>query len=688
MFIFGGGAAAAVTNPVTKSLRLRASAEAMMERTFGAPTSDQKMTFSFWVKRGVLGSTIGTQTIFANSIASGGQLSFSGRNELRFDSASNANVLVTTQIFCDPTAMYHVVFAIDTTQATAANRMIFYVNGVRVTLFSTATYPTQNANIGINQATLHSIGCWAYYSVNYFDGVLADFYFIDGAALTPSAFSAAASDSGVLAPIAYSGTYGATGFHLKFDNVGSVEALGTDSSSNGNAWTPNNVSLTAGATYDSFKDVPLLVSATVANYATLNPLNPAASTLTNGNLKASGTTDLPTIIPTSGTYYFEISGVSKTWTPPAAFPSAAGNYNFGQQPFTNTPSATLLNAFSLASATIIKGNVQADATIYVANAGTLNVVNAGAFKPDFVWAESRTYARGGAFYNSTAGVTKLTYPYSTAAEATLANSLTAFNANGFTLGSAEPSNLTNGGLAVAWQWKLNNGSVGANTDGSITSSVQLNATAGFSLVTWTGTGANGTVGHGLGVAPAMIIVKDRTHTYSPYVYHAAIGNTNHFWLDYNDGATALATAWNNTSPTSAVFSVGSSVNTNASAGAMIAYCWTPIAGFSVFGTYVGNGADRGPMINLGFKPAILIIKRMDSTSTNEWYMVDSARNQFNPVDSVLFPNATYAESGGYNINFLSVGFQINNTNAGLNASSGNYCYAAFAANPFKNSIAF
>jgi hypothetical protein len=238
---------------------------------------------------------------------------------------------------------------------------------------------------------------------------------------------------------------------------------------------------------------------------------------------------------------------------------------------------------------------------------------------------------------------------------------------------------------VGWQWKAG-GTAVSNTAGSITSTVSANTTSGFSVVTWTGSGSGAaTVGHGLGVAPSMVIVKDRAQVVNWNVYHISIGNTAGVKLNLTDALFTNSGWWNNTSPTSSVFTNGTFTN---AASNYVAYCFTPIAGFSAFGSYTGNGSTDGPFIYTGFRPKFVLIKNTD-TAGRGWEIIDSSRNTFNVANSILQPDAASAESSSssYQLDFVSNGFKIRGIDTWLNASGGTYIYAAFAENPFKNALA-
>ena len=229
----------------------------------------------------------------------------------------------------------------------------------------------------------------------------------------------------------------------------------------------------------------------------------------------------------------------------------------------------------------------------------------------------------------------------------------------------------------------------SNFDGSIESQVRASATAGISIITYTGNATSGaTVGHGLGVAPKVLIVKERGNTNNWPVYHAEIGNTKALYLDLtNDSGGAFTGAWNNTSPTSNVFYLGNSNETNRSSGNFITYCFSEVAGYSKFGSYTGNGSTDGTFVFTGFKPAWLMIKRFDNTSS--WEIVDNKRSSINVTDKSLYANLSDSEYSFNNFDFLSNGFKLRNANSdqAMNISGGTYIYLAFAESPFKNARA-
>jgi len=363
------------------------------------------------------------------------------------------------------------------------------------------------------------------------------------------------------------------------------------------------------------------------------------------------------------------------------------NVNFGQRPFTYTPPTgfVALNTYNLPTSTIVKGNTVMDATLYTGTGASLSVTNAASFKPDFVWLKSRSATTNHQIFDSVRGTTKVLVSNSTEAETTSANTITSFNSGGFTVGTNTAIN-TNAATYVGWQWQAGQGSTSSDTNGSITSTVSVNASAGFSVVTYTGNGlAGATIGHGLGVAPSLIIVKNRSTGSTDWpVYHQSIGATNWLALNTTDASAANIVLWNDTSPTSSVFTTGISLYVNGSGSTFVAYCWTPIAGFSAFGSYTGNGSADGTFVYTGFRPKFVMIKRTDSTS--DWYIWDTARDTYNLVTNTLLADTSGAETSATSIDNLSNGFKCRSATV-VNASGGTYIYMAFAETPFKNSLA-
>jgi len=383
----------------------------------------------------------------------------------------------------------------------------------------------------------------------------------------------------------------------------------------------------------------------------------------------------------SGTFFFAVGNGSV---------NSLGAINFGQRPFAYTPPTgfVALNTFNLPTPTIgatasTQANKYFDVTTYTGTGSAQSIVNSGGFQPDWVWMKPRSF--GGSpvtghntLYDVLRGATKELYSDLTSGEATNSQSLTSFNSNGFSVGTEQRNN-NSGSSYVGWQWKANGTGV-TNTAGSITSTVSANTSAGSSVVTYTAqSSGTGTVGHGLGVAPRMIITKERVTAPSNWsTYHASLGNTAYLLLNTTNAGVTASAAWNNTSPTSSVFTLGSAF---AGAGTMVAYCFSEVAGYSKFGSYTGNGSTDGPFIFTGFRPRYVMFKRTNTTGS--WYILDTARDTVNAVVNSLEADLSIAETSPYTMDYLSNGVKIRTINADLNTSGSTYIYMAFAESPFK-----
>ena len=731
---------------------------------------------------------------------------------LLFQMSDTQTVYVTTNaVFRDPSAWYHIVIRFDSTQSNQANRLFIYVNGAAITFSAVSpylAYPNQNQYTGINSATQHNlsnliISGYGPYS-EWFDGYMAEVNFIDGQALTPSSFGSINATTGVWQPARYTGSYGTNGFYLKFNNGTSTTTLGNDSSGNGNNWTTNNISLTAGSTYDWMIDSPTSYAGSsygVGNYAVLNPLGKGSGvTLSNANLTWSITLNnsvAGSIGMSSGKWYWEVVAGSNTYEgivlntaslqnqlagivggycyspggnkyaagniPPYAaygatytsgdiigvtfdadvgtltfyknnvsqgvaysgivsgiyFPAvgsdsvstATGSINFGQLPFNYTPPSGYksLCTQNLPAPAIYNGANHMAATTYTGNGATQsisNAVNGVSFQPDLVWIKKRdTSGQDHVLQDSVRGFlssTKLSSS-STAAENNTGGGATdpqwgyvsSVSSSGINItvgsGAGDQVNKTSG-TYIGWQWKAG-GTAVTNTAGSITSQVSANPTAGFSVVTYTGTGANATVGHGLGVAPSFIIGKRRNSTGNWQVYASAISNMQAGFIVLNatDAFRTVSSAvWGNTQPTSSVFTIGTDTDLNTNGSTNVAYCFAAIAGYSAFGSYTGNGSSVGPFIYTGFLPRFILIK--STSGPRDWIIWDTARNPYNiGTAGVLFPDtsgAEYSGGGAYAVSVVSNGFYLPVSTTNLNASGETMIYAAFASNPFQNSLAF
>jgi hypothetical protein len=333
----------------------------------------------------------------------------------------------------------------------------------------------------------------------------------------------------------------------------------------------------------------------------------------------------------------------------------------------------------MAYTTINKPSEHFNTKLYTGN-GSTNAITGVGFQPDMCWWKMRSGVEEHALGDAVRGATKIVKPNASSAEATSSSYFTSFDSDGFTLGGDSKTN-TNSSTYASWNWKANGAGV-SNTDGSITSTVSANPTSGFSVVTYTGTNAIASVGHGLGVKPAMIIAKNLTTAGEDWaVYHKSLGGYQ-YYLKLN-GTTAVLTNTNrwNAEPDTNVFNVGAVGETNGSGTSQVAYVFVEKKGFSKFGSYVSNANVDGTFVYTGMKPAFLLVK--STSSSGNWFMLDNKRNTYNVVNSRLTAENTFAEhtNSAYDTDFLSNGFKLR-TDSNLNDGAGNtYIYMAFAENP-------
>ena len=337
----------------------------------------------------------------------------------------------------------------------------------------------------------------------------------------------------------------------------------------------------------------------------------------------------------------------------------------------------------MAYTTIDDPSVYFQIALYTGNDSSNAITNDGNsdLQPDWLWTKNRSSSADHKIFDSTRGVTKFLESNTNDAEGTQANLLSSFNSDGFTLGAGGETNSSSTNY-VAWQWKANGGSrttfteSGDNPGGGY----QANTTAGFSIVDFVGTGANGTVQHGLGVAPRWYIIKNRDRSANWQVYHEDNGNTHYIKLNGTGAKLDNHEIFNDTSPTSSVFSVGIDQSVNYNGENHIAYVFAEKQGYSKFGSYTGNANADGAFVYTGFSPAFVIIKRTDAVSG--WWMADNKRETFNPFDYGILANDSGAElTSSKPIDFLSNGFK-SRANTGYHNAAGTYIYMAFAEHPF------
>jgi hypothetical protein len=307
------------------------------------------------------------------------------------------------------------------------------------------------------------------------------------------------------------------------------------------------------------------------------------------------------------------------------------------------------------------------------------------FQPDLVWTKSRSNTYPHQWYDVIRGVTQRLQSNDISAEATQSNGLTAFGTDGFTVGDASGTGVS-GATYASWNWLADNTSGSSNTDGSITSTVSANTTSGFSVITFTGDGnANATVGHGLGVAPKMVIVKSRSAATGWFVYHASLTTGDNIYLDDTGAAFGGSYVFD---VTSTVFKLRDHTAVNGNGVTFVAYCFADTS-MSKMGSYTGNGSTDGTFVYTGFKPAFLLVKK-SSASGSDWNLHNNKSPGFNVNDNYLAPNEAAAEvtNNSFQIfDLLSNGFKCRGTGTGTNASGETIIYMAFAENPFVTSTA-
>ena len=703
------------------SLRFRNAVMAYLNRTFGAPANKSKWTMSFWIKRGELdrtqilfGATIDASASFAARLGVSNSLVIAFTNTLYMQSKA---------LFRDVSAPIHCVISYDSANATASNRCRVWINGVEITSWSIDNRSSISAaNDAWNtNALVHYIGSSnASYKNDDYKSRIA---FIDGTAVTDaSGFGyfnteinewVSKSQSQVKAVVDAGGT---NSFMLDFDDGSSLTTLGYDKSSKGNNWTLNNFSLTAGSTYDWMLDVP------GNSFATLNPLIPSAANITNGNLSSgttaaratmnstafdsqwfvtagasdvtagviddAGTTNTTTVtankvfafkMTATGSLSYKNVTDAGSWTSIATgltgnrWPysvTQAASWNFGQQPL---PEALYTGFKALCQANLpepaIK-NPKRHFDVVLATGENIKPTSEEVFPSNFLeWIKDRANSNKHQLIDIVRGYSAVLQSNANATETTY----------------SAPS-----GSSVGWLWKAGGAAV-TNNAGSIQSQVSANVEAGFSIVTYTGTGGACTVGHGLGKTPSLVIVKARgAATNSNWrTRHESLAANLNLVLNATDAqynAVTVSSGGGVSNLSSSTFGlvVGTSnadyVNQNAIQ--YVAYCFAEIPGYSKIGSYTGNGSSYGPFVHCGVKPRFVMVKC--SSSTGSWIMYDSARPGYNVIGGTLLANGSGAETTAAEVDFTSSGFKLR-VATDPNAAQ-TYIYYAIADVPGKYSL--
>ena len=725
--------AGGVTYEIPQSCRFNDGDSPELSRTYAL---NSPWTLSAWLKRGELGA----ENLIIG--ASGGEVHFNSNDTLEVEGASS------TAVFRDTTAWYHIhasdnglyvngvllIAAGSLTTTDLSNAKLFddfdgYVAEVHLQA-GTSAYT--------NFGTVNDHGVWTPKSATSGDTYLefadsSDFGVNSGTTGAWTASGLVAADQvddtptknyATLSPIGpfletsgVTGTYGAASLsdgNLFFNNTASnykrifsafaipksgkwaFQAIfrGDTVSGSGNdqsvgIFTKNTTDLSAGTEGLSYKyaqDDVWLNGTKVQNGTDGSKTVPA----TIEYLIDVDSDSVEIILAGSSKYTATSVGLTngEDWFP---FGYAYANkleFDFGQTGYVPSDSDYLtLNTANLPAPAIKDPSEYFQITLYDGDGSTQSINQDGnsTFQPDWVWIKNRDTTDQHSIFDVARGVTEVIGANATTAEVTNDDTLTGFESDGFALGDDVIVN-TNTESYVAWQWKTQGGAGSSNTDGSInTTTTSVNTTAGFSISTFAGTGANATVGHGLGLVPKMILLKNRTDAQAWVVYHVDAANTHGLTLNDATARADDATFFNDTTPTASVFSIGSNNGTNGDGDAMVAYCFAEIPGYSKFSSFIGNASAEGPFIHLGFSPAWFMWKNMDSGTNGDWIIMDSKRDPFNQMELNMMANRPIADdSGEADLDFCSSG--VKNRGSGHGDHRWNkvatFIYMAFAEHPF------
>jgi hypothetical protein len=700
---------------IERSLRFNSADSSYLSRGSFANSDTKTMTFSFWLKRSALTAQVATQYIFSGG--SNGTIFFDSGNgdKLSFNLRGTSGTNFFTHTLAelrDVGAWYHIVVALDFGNATQSERFKCYINGVEQGMSATA-YPNN---------AFHAGGTWYIGSYtgtqNYPSFYLADFHYVAGQALDPTDFGEF-DDNGVWQPIEYAAS-GPNNGTTWSDSVTTADGESTsntfdrlfDGSLSTVAANPDNTGADEASAITFTPTSPISYTNSVEVYhrgasgnavgkASLNDGATVNCTLGQWNTIATGSGSITKIemwidpgttsIGENAAAAIRVDGVTLIDGDTANIGANGFHLDFangadlGNDVSGNNNDWTPNNLVG----ELQTGDLGMDVVTYTGN-GSTQTISGLKFQPDLLWIKSRSAAYSHRLYDSIRGVSDALYPDLTDAEGASQGTnenLTSFTSDGFSLGAATGIDAINANTVtfVAWAWKAG-GTPSSNTDGTITSSVSANTTYGFSIVSYTGNGTAGaTIGHGLGVQPHMVIYKNRDSATDWVVGHVGADLLNapdQKRLILNGTQVAVddgGSYFNDTNPTSSVITLGNHQNVNENTKKHVGYFFAPVAGYSAFGSYTGNGSTTGPIVTTGFKPGWLMIKRSDSADS--WQILDATRSPSNPADDHLFADLSNAEgsTASRGVDFLSNGFQLRGDNGGINASGGTYIYAAFAA---------
>ena len=728
------------------------------------------------------------------------QVSREGVEQINFEpivSGSTQARFYTSNKFNDPTAWYHFVFKIDTTQGTASDRYNFYINGVETEYGGTGgevvttSYPSQNTQFLWGSTIQHNIGRRSYGDLDEADMGIAELHYTSGYAYDATAFGYFDDQTGIWKPKKFTGSYGSAGWHLDFSDTTSTTTLGYDKSGNGNHWTLNNYS-----TDNAILDTPTN-NFPVWNPTTVNMGQGGNGTLTNGNLEWLGTSGNAQVIANlaveSGKWYYEVkvgqnpSTFDCGWTTtdeaardrltamsyynlvgirsgktisfdtnptvvsyttndiiglalnlddnllymykngsllhtqsvptdkgdtfiPMCGDSDDGNHasgivNFGQDSsFTGdvtkqgNKDANGIGDFyypvpsgykALCSvnlpptvSSVIRPQRHFNTVLYTGNGGTSQTISGIEFKPDLIWFKGLNHTAAFVWLDSVRGVTKNLRSNSNAQEGTTTAFLTSFNEDGFTVGQSGTTN-GSGETNIAYCWK-GGGAAVSNSDGTITTSISANQEAGFSIVTYTGTGSAATIGHGLGKVPKLVITKLRdTTTQDWFMNFGEITGDRGKYVKLNstNAEVSETTVYPNTASTSTVYSVGTDNSVNGSGSSYVAYCWSEVPGYSKFGTYEGVDDGDGPYVYLGFRPAFLFIRRRQGEDTVLFDTKTQTRNEIGQSGRIYLDLDNSQGGTTKDMDFHSSGFKLRKNTGIVNDGAGTFMYMAIAEKP-------
>ena len=657
---------------INGSLRFNDDDSAYLSWTPASAGNRKTWTWSGWVKRGNLGTTDAYILFDASTADTNSSLIEFGKST-EGDTALNVVDyqggerirLRTNMKFRDPSAWYHIVVAVDTTQATSTDRVKIYVNGEQQTSLAQTTYPAQNHDTLVNATNQHRFGRW-WDNRRFFDGYLANVHFIDGQALTASDFGE--TKNGVWVAKDYAGTFGTNGFYLTFEDDTQVEAFNTV------LWRGNGG--TQSITGTGFKPDLVWIKQRTGNVNATSHHHLVDSVRGRQYSNWTDTTDAEHTSPADRDLVsFDSDGFT------------VGTPNWS---YTNVATENYVAwCWDAGANNAVTGH---SSVTYTGNGGT-QTIKGFPFTPDLLWIKQRSGAQGHSVYDVIRGFDKkVLETSSTGAETTETAGVVGIDTNGFKLsGNNTIRGGTNasGGTYVAWAWDAGDSDPVSNTAGSITSTVKASTANGFSIVSWQANNQTvSTVGHGLSQAPDLVIIKNRSSSTNAQwvVGHSGFGFNGQGYLNSTGAFGTNSGSFNNTAPTSTVFTVGTDQTVNLGTNDYIAYCWHDVTGKQKFGSYEGNNTATGPTVNVGFRPGFVMIKNADGTGN--WNIFDGSRFPFADNDLFLRANLTAAEVDGsgegadaYEVEFTSNGFIPKASGASSRSQvngTGTYIYAAFA----------